>query len=69
MDKTKLAKAWKEHIKPALIIISIGVLVVFGFRIGEAIWPRTSTKVLICFYDDIDTVKACEAFGPIAEDE
>lgn len=63
----RIKTLWNERIRPAVMIVTVGMLVVFGFRIGELIWPASSSKLMICYYDDIETVTACEAFGPLKE--
>ena len=55
----KLKYHWKENIRPALYIITLGILLIIGMRIGDIIWPETATKVIVCLASEIDKIEEC----------
>lgn len=60
--KDKIKYHWNENIKPALVIMVVGALLIVGMRLMEIAWPEESSKVLICFTTDIGVTEQCDPF-------
>lgn len=61
MKENQIKHHWRENVKPMLMFIFAGALIVLGMRLMETAWPEKAAKVYICFVTDKD-VEACERF-------